>query len=128
MSVAFMFQIFYAGYHGKNEGVFIETEFFSQPDLLLFICGETFRVDAAVTDKEMILMKSACYGILPDVFTDADDLIQLVNDIFFLHISQNAVCRVYHGDRRIPFYSCCDDARGSRVGMNDVYMVFLHDG
>lgn len=38
MSVAFMFQIFYAGYHGKNEGVFIETEFFSQPDLLLFIC------------------------------------------------------------------------------------------
>lgn len=53
MSVAFMFQIFYAGYHGKNEGVFIETEFFSQPDLLLFICGETFRVDAAVTDKEM---------------------------------------------------------------------------
>ena len=76
MSVAFMFQIFYAGYDGKNEGVFIETEFFSQPDPLLFICGETFRVDAAVTDKEMILMESACYGILPDVFTDADDLIQ----------------------------------------------------
>ena len=48
-------------------------------------------------------MESACYGILPDVFTDADDLIQLVNDIFFFHISQNAVCRVYHGDRRIFF-------------------------
>lgn len=94
MSVAFMFQIFYAGYHGKNEGVFIETEFFSQPDLLLFICGETFRVDAAVTDKEMILMKSACYGILPDVFTDADDLIQLVNDIFF-SIFPRMPCAVY---------------------------------
>lgn len=63
MSVAFMFQIFYAGYDGKNEGVFIETEFFSQPDPLLFICGETFRVDAAVTDKEMIFMESACYGV-----------------------------------------------------------------
>ena len=53
MAVAFMFQIFYAGYDGKDEGILIETEFFSQPDPLLFICGETFRVDAAVTDKEM---------------------------------------------------------------------------
>ena len=128
MSVAFVFQIFYAGYDGKNEGILIETELFSQPDALFFICGETFRVDAAVTDKEMIFMEAACQRVLPDVFTDADDLIQLVNDIFFFHVSQNAVCRVYHGDRRIPFYSCRDDARSSRVGMNDVYMVFLHDG
>ena len=128
MSVAFVFQILYAGYDGKNEGILIETELFSQPDALFLICGETFRVDAAVTDKEMIFMEAACQRVLPDVFTDADDLIQLVNDIFFFHVSQNAVCRVYHGDRRIPFYSCRDDARSSRVGMNDVYMVFLHDG
>ena len=128
MSVAFMFQIFYAGYDGKNEGILIETELFSQPDPLFFICGETFRVDAAVTDEEMIFMEAACQRVPPDVFTDADDLIQLVNDIFLFHVSQNAVCRVYHGDRRIPFYSCRDDARSSRVGMNDVYMVFLHDG
>ena len=128
MSVAFVFQIFYAGYDGKNEGILIETELFSQPDPLFFICGETFRVDAAVTDEEMIFMEAACQRVPPDVFTDADDLILLVNDIFFFHVSQNAVCRVYHGDRRIPFYSCRDDARSSRVGMNDVYMVFLHDG
>ena len=128
MSVAFVFQIFYAGYDGKNEGILIETELFSQPDPLFFICGETFRVDAAVTDEEMIFMEAACQRVPPDVFTDADDLVQLVNDIFFFHVSQNAVCRVYHGDRRIPFYSCRDDARSSRVGMNDVYMVFLLAG
>ena len=73
MSVAFVFQIFYAGYDGKNEGILIETELFSQPDPLFFICGETFRVDAAVTDEEMIFMEAACQRVPPDVFTDADD-------------------------------------------------------
>lgn len=94
MSVAFVFQILYAGYDGKNEGILIETELFSQPDALFFICGETFRVDAAVTDKEMIFMEAACQRVLPVVFTDADDLIQLVNDIFF-SMFPKMPCAVY---------------------------------